>query len=52
MFEYNMSERMAAELLKERKGADKKLRPQEYLVKYVNEQFGLKYPVSVVYTTL
>ena len=35
MFEYNMSKTMAIELLKDRKGNDKKLEPQKYLVKIV-----------------
>ena len=52
MFEYNMSKEMAAELLKNRKGDDKKKDNQEYLVKVVNEQFGLRLPVTKVFTTL
>lgn len=52
MFEYNMSKLMAMELLKDRKGNDKKLEPQKYLVKVVNEAFGLRLPVTKVYTTL
>lgn len=52
MFEYNMSKQMADELLKERKGSDKNIDPQEYLIKYVNEQFTLRLPVTKVYTTL
>ena len=52
MFEYNMSQQLADQILKERKGLDKKMRPQEYLVKFVNEQMGLRLPVAVVYTTL
>lgn len=52
MFEYNMSYVMAKELLKNRKGNDAKMNPQDYLIKVVNEQFGLKYPVSRVATTL
>lgn len=52
MFEYNMSKIMAMELLKDRKGNDKKLEPQKYLVKVVNETFGLRLPVTKVYTTL
>ena len=45
-----MSEVMAKELVKSRKGDDKKLKPQEYLIKYVNEQFGLRYPCVKVTT--
>jgi hypothetical protein len=45
MFEYKMSKAMADEALKNRKGDDKKAQNQEYLVKYVNEQFGLRLPV-------
>ena len=42
MIEYNMSAEMATEILKARKNEEKKLKPQEYLIKYVQEQFGLK----------
>ena len=52
MFEYNMSKEMAIELLKTRKGTDKNMNPQDYLVKIVNEQFGLRLPVTKVFTTL
>ena len=52
MFEYNMSKEMATELLKARKGADKNMNPQDYLVKVVNEQFCLRLPVTKVFTTL
>lgn len=52
MFEYNMSEQMARELLRSRKGAEKNMPPQEYLVKVVNEQFNLRLPVTKVFTTL
>ncbi len=41
--EYQMPQMMADELLKERKGQEKNMRPQDYLVKYVNEQCGLMY---------
>lgn len=41
MFEYKMSETMKKELLKVRKGADKKADKQNYLCKVVNEEFGL-----------
>lgn len=52
MFEYNMSKTMADELLKARKGAEKKMEPQAYLIKYVNEQMCLRLPVGKVFTTL
>lgn len=52
MFEYNMSKEMAIELLKNRKGDEKKKDNQEYLIKVVNEQFGLRLPVTKVFTTL
>ena len=52
MFEYNMTKEMAMELLKSRKGDEKKKDNQEYLVKVVNEQFGLRLPVTKVFTTL
>ena len=43
MCEYVMSKSMAMEILGNRKGDDRKRNPQEYLCKYVNEQFGLKF---------
>ena len=52
MFEYNMSKTMADELLKARKNSEKKMDPQTYLVKYVNEQLCLRLPVQRVFTTL
>lgn len=52
MFEYKMSKAMADEVLKNRKGEDKKMEPQKYLVKFVNEQMGLLHEVTKVYTTL
>ena len=52
MFEYNMSKEMAMELLKSRKGDEKKKDNQEYLVNVVNEQFGLRLPVTKVFTSL
>ena len=39
--EYKMPKNMAQELLKARKGDDLKMRPQDYLVKVVNENYGL-----------
>ena len=47
-----MSKTMADEILKSRKGEDKKMEPQKYLIKFVNEQMGLMYEVKKVYTTL
>lgn len=41
--EYIMSPQMAESLLQLRKGEEKKLTPQQFLVKYVNETFGLLY---------
>lgn len=48
MFEYKMSKEMADALLQVRKGEEKKMKPQDYLVKCVNSQFGLKLPVARV----
>ena len=39
--EYIMPQAFAAQVLKERKGTDKNMNPQQYLVKYVNEECGL-----------
>jgi hypothetical protein len=36
-----MPKQMAKELLRTRKGDDLKMRPNDYLVKVVNENFGL-----------
>lgn len=41
-FEYRMSKAQAAELLKNRRGEDKKLRPNEYLCKVVNSDYNLR----------
>ena len=41
--EYQMPQAMADTLLKERKGQEKNMRPQDYLVKYINEQGGVLY---------
>ena len=41
--EYQMPQAFADELLKARKGQDKNMRPQDFLVKYVNEECGLMY---------
>ena len=47
-----MSKTMADEILKSRKGEDKRMEPQKYLIKFVNEQMGLMHEVKKVYTTL
>ena len=41
--EYQMARDMANELLSSRKGADKNMQPQDFLIKYVNEECGLMY---------
>lgn len=41
-FEYKMTNEMAEALLKERKANEKKMNKNEYLIKVVNEQFGIK----------
>lgn len=40
--EYRMSKILAADLLKKRQGEDKKMKPNDYLCKIVNQQFGLR----------
>lgn len=52
MFEYKITKEMAMELLKNRKADEKKMDTQDYLVKVINEQFGLRLPVTRVITTL
>ena len=42
LFEYKMSEELAAFILGKRKREKSKLDPQPYLCKYVNEQCGMK----------
>jgi hypothetical protein len=49
--EYKMSKLMASELLKTRKGAEQNMRPQQFLCKIVNEQFGVKGNCVRVITT-
>ena len=39
--EYQMPKKFADELLKSRKPAEKNLRPQDFLVRYVNDECGL-----------
>lgn len=39
--EYKMPWAMAKEILNTRKGLEKNMPPQEFLVKYVNEELGL-----------
>lgn len=51
-FEYVMSETLAKELLKDRKGDEKKMDNQKYLIKIVNEQFGIMGTCFKVSTTL
>lgn len=41
-YEYVMPKGMAAELLENRSGDERKMRPHDYLVKVVNEQFGIR----------
>ena len=40
-YEYIMPQAYATEILKLRKGEEKNMRPQDFLVKYVNEEYGL-----------
>ncbi len=39
--EYNMPKAQAEALLKERKGEERKLKPEQYLIKVINESYGL-----------
>ena len=39
--EYQMPAKTAEEILKARKGTDKNMHPQAYLIKYANENLGL-----------
>ena len=39
--EYKMPKEMARIILKARKGTDAKMKPNDFLCKYVNEQYGL-----------
>jgi len=39
--EYRMPKEFANELLKIRKGAEKNMNPQDFLINYVNEQYNL-----------
>ena len=48
MLEYIMSKEFANNLLKERKGEDRKMHPQKYLCEYVNSQYNLMYPCTRV----
>ena len=50
--EYKMSPLMARMLLKTRKGTDKNMKPNDYLVKYVNEELNLKGTCVKVLTDL
>ncbi len=40
--EYAMPEGLAQEILKTRKGTEKNMHPEDFLIKVVNETFGLK----------
>ena len=42
IIEYKMPDKMARELLKNRKGDEAKMRPNDFLCMVVNENFGLK----------
>ena len=46
--EYLMPAAVAEDYLKTRKGEDKKLQPQDYLIKVVNEEYGLMYNCTKV----
>ena len=48
MLEYIMSKEFANNLLKERKGEDRKMHPQKYLCEYVNSHYNLLYPCTRV----
>ena len=48
--EYKMPVKMAQALIKSRKGEDAKMRPKDYLVKVVNEDFGLLHHCDNVIT--
>ena len=50
--EYSMPDAMANELMKTRKGEEKKLNKQDFLIKYVNEECGLLRNCTKVVTTL
>lgn len=52
MSEYNMTEAMAKEILKDRKGEEKRMDAQEYLCKYVDENCGLLHPCAMVKISL
>lgn len=47
-FEYSMSKEMVDDLLKNRKGEEKKQNPQSFLCDYVNRHFGLRCKVTRV----
>ena len=46
--EYIMDKAFADSILKTRKGEEKNMRPQDYLLQYVNATFGLKEHCSKV----
>ena len=47
-YEYKMSKATAMDLLKNRKGDEKKLDNQKYLCNYVNQTYGLLYVCTKV----
>ena len=48
--EYQMPKKFADELLKARKGQEKNMHPQDFLVKYVNDECGLLHNCTKVTT--
>lgn len=44
MCEYKMSKKLFDAICATRKGEEKKMRPQDYVLKVVNEQYGLRWP--------
>lgn len=44
MCEYKMSKKMFDAICSTRKGEEKKMRPQDYVLKVVNEQYNLRWP--------
>lgn len=49
---YEMKEKTAKAILATRKGESKNMHPQDYLVKYVNEELGLLYNCTEVIVAL
>lgn len=48
-YEYTMSKESIADTLRDRKGADAKKHPQQYLCEFVTEQYGLRGTCIKVY---